>query len=111
MAEDRKSRRDELLNAARTRLAQVEEAADDGGGSSEPVGREIRYRGQVMRQSSTGTPGSGIGKRSSGRSGGKGSGGGEDVRAALQNIKDLYQDGLISRAEAERKRSEILDRL
>lgn len=98
MANDRKSRKEELLAAARDRL--TEEASQ---GNKAP---EIRYRGQVVRQGGGGTPGAPSGNN-------RRSGGGQDsdVRAALQKIKDLYRDGLISRAEAEKKRSEILDRL
>lgn len=104
MANNRNSRKEELLAAARDRLV---EAADD-----DSQGREIRYRGQVVRQGGgSGAPGSGLGNSNGGgrrkRSGGENN----DVRAALQKIKDLYSDGLISRAEAEKKRSEILDRL
>ena len=100
MAKDRNSRKEELLAAARDRL--VEEADRESGS-----GPEIRYRGQVVRRSGGGgTPGSGI---SNGRSASNGQS--NDVGAALQKVKDLYRDGLISRAEAEKKRSEILDRL
>lgn len=104
MANSRKSRKEELLAAARDRLVEAANGEEDRG-------PEIRYRGQVVRQGGgSGTPGSGIGNSRSGRrssSGGKDN----DVRDALQKIKDLYSDGLISRAEAEKKRSEILDRL
>lgn len=104
MADTRKSRKEELLSAARDRLTQ-EKAARDSGGASVDSGPEIRYRGQVVRQGTGATPGSGAIARSGG------GGGNDDVRAALQKIKDLYRDGLISRTEAEKKRSEILDRL
>lgn len=98
MPSDSKSRKEELLAAARDRLTEAADADDRG--------REIRYRGQVVRQhGSSGAPGSGIGNS---RSGGDQS---NDVRASLQKIKELYRDGLISRSEAEKKRSEILDRL
>lgn len=103
---DRNSRKEELLAAARDRLTEEKAARESGRASSEDSGPQIRYRGQVMRQSSSGTPGSGIGGKSAGRSSGN-----DDVRIALEKIKALYRDGLISRAEAEKKRSEILDRL
>ena len=61
----------------------------------------------IRDSGSAGTPGSGIGAKPA-----RGvAGGGDDVRAALQKVKDLYHDGLISRAEAEQKRTEILGRL
>jgi len=101
MARDRNKRKEELLAAARDRLTEEQESRQNDSG------REIRYRGQVMRQASSGTPGSGIGaRRPAPRSGGD-----NDVRAALEKIRGLYKDGLISRAEAEKKRSEILERL
>lgn len=97
MANDRLSRKEQLLAAARDRLV-------DDGRTEEDSGPEIRYRGKVVRQGTGRTPGAGGGSRSSG-------GGSDDVRAALEKIKGLYRDGLISRAEAEKKRQEILDRL
>ncbi|MEM7096520.1 MAG: SHOCT domain-containing protein [Actinomycetota bacterium] len=102
------NRKEELLAAARERLA-AEHAARDGGGSVSGS-PEIRYRGQVLRGGANGTPGSGIGHGSPASAHGS-NGAGGDIRSALQQIKDLQADGLISRAEAERKRSEILGRL
>ena len=106
MAKDRNRRKEELLAAARDRLEQGEEETPAPRAQApEPPAREIIYRGQVVRQGSAGTPGSGIHRT-------KPAGGGDDdVRAALQKIKQLYSEGLISRAEAEDKRSKILDRL
>ena len=108
MSKDRNRRKDDLLAAARGRLEQGEESqsARRRPAAEEPAGREIMYRGQVMRQGSAGTPGSGIGRSKSASGGGD-----DDIRAALQKIKQLYSEGLISRAEAEEKRSKILDRL
>ena len=101
------SRKEELLAAAREQLTNEKHAraAGTSNGSAAP---EIRYRGQVLRGGSAGTPGSGIGTKPAR---GVAGGGGDDVRAALQKVKDLYHDGLISRAEAEQKRTEILGRL
>lgn len=98
------SRKEELLAAAREQLTN-EKAARASGTTSGPATPEIRYRGQVVRGGSAGTPGSGIGAKPAAR------GGDGDVRAALQKVKELFHDGLISRAEAEQKRSEILSRL
>ena len=99
------SRKEELLAAAREQLTSAKQAGANG--SNAPAAPEIRYRGQVLRSGSAGTPGSGIGAKPA-RSNGAG---GDEVRAALQKVKELYHDGLISRAEAEKKRSEILGRL
>lgn len=96
-------RKDELLAAARERLANEQ----NGGGRSSSA-PEIRYRGQVLRQGSAGTPGSGIGASRPAPTSASGS---DDVRASLQKLKELYHDGLITRAEAEKKRAEILGRL
>ena len=104
MADDRIDRKEALLAAARERLVEAERSQTSGKAGPSSSGPEIRYRGQVVRQSTSGTPGSGI---SSSRSGA----GDSDVRESLQKIKRLYREGLISRAEAEKKRSEILDRL
>lgn len=110
MAEDRSGRKQELLEAARNRLVQDHDSDDDV-----ESGPEIRYRGQVLRTGrGLSAPGAGsVARQSSrGRTRAAGaSGGSDDVREALEKIKALYKDGLISRAEAERKRSEILDRL
>lgn len=109
MAEDRRKRRDQLLNAARDRLSAEEEAsaAPERGRASQV--REVRYRGQVVRQGTTGVPGGGSTARRA-RSG-SGGGGKDDVQVALEKVKRLYKEGLISRAEAEKKRADILDRL
>lgn len=98
------ARKEALLAAAREQLTTEKEARSNGGVDPD-AGPEIRYRGQVLKTGAAGTPGSGI-RRTPSRSTG-----GDDVRAALQKVKDLYHDGLISRAEAEKKRSEILGRL
>ncbi len=47
----------------------------------------------------------------SGGSKAKSSGGNGDVRAILERLNGLYKDGLITKAEYDRKRSQILDRL
>lgn len=108
MADDRIDRKEALLAAARERLTQEQEAAAAGKASPANSGPEIRYRGQIVRQSTSGTPGAPSNRSGGGNGGG---GGNDDVRAALLKIKALYRDGLISRAEAEKKRSDILDRL
>ena len=99
------SRKEELLAAAREQLT-TEKNARAAGTTTAQGAPEIRYRGQVLRGGSAGTPGSGIGAKPAG-----GAAGSDDVRGALQKVKELFHDGLISRAEAEKKRSEILGRL
>ncbi len=99
------SRKEELLAAAREQLTTEKNARTAGTGDRQGT-PEIRYRGQVLRSGSAGTPGSGIRSANGG-----GAAGSDDVRAALQKVKDLFHDGLISRAEAEKKRAEILGRL
>ena len=52
MSKDRNRRKDDLLAAARGRLEQGEESqsARRRPAAEEPAGREIMYRGQVMRK-------------------------------------------------------------
>ncbi len=45
------------------------------------------------------------------QSGGAGRRGGDDIKAALQKLKDLHREGLITNAEFERKKRQLLDRL
>ena len=106
---DRNGRKEELLAAARDRLTEDKEVRRAERTPPEDSGPEIRYRGKVVRQGTGRTPGAGgagTARRPQRRSGGN-----DEVREALQKIKDLYRDGLITRAEAEQKRSDILDRL
>ena len=102
MAQNRNDRKEDLLGAARKRLEEGGDAAVE-----QAAGREIRYRGQVVRQGTTAAPGSGLGRKRRATGGA----GNDDVREKLRKIKQLFDEGLISRAEAEEKRSEILDRL
>lgn len=104
MAQDSSRSKADLLSAARERLSGHEPEAETDTAEEAAPTREIRYRGQVVKAGTGAAPGSGLRKKNSG-------GPSSDVRAALLQIKQLYTDGLISRAEAERKRSEILDRL
>ncbi len=72
---------------------------------------QVMYRGQPVNGRGGGrTPGApgGGGSRHPGRPAGAGATG---VRAALEDLADLHADGLISKADYERKRSEILDRM
>ena len=91
----RKRRKEELLAAARERLKD----ASDGDADEDGTRRQIMYRGQVVRNSGGAT--SGAGQSAAER----------EAQAALAKIKALYHQGLITRAEAEAKRTEILDNL
>ena len=81
---------------------------------NKPSGRssEIMYRGQPVAGRGGGggrTPGApgGGGQRGSKSKGGDA----VDVKDALRKLTQLYNDGLITTAEYDAKRSEILDRL
>jgi len=107
---DRKSRKEELLAAARERLKAEQAARKDGRNdtdSDDAPDRQIMYRGQVLRNSGGATPGSGLGSKRPQASQSTA----DEARATLQKIKELYQDGLISRAEAEAQRAKILDEI
>lgn len=82
----------------------------------------VMYRGKPIRR--PGGSGGGGGSKSSGSGGrtgqfrGASAGGGGskpkgngDVRAILERLNGLYKDGLITKAEYDRKRSQILDRI
>lgn len=79
----------------------------------------VMYRGKAIRrpgsggskQGARGTSFRGAAVGGSGASKGKSSGGNTDVRAILERLNGLYKDGLITKAEYDRKRSQILDRL
>lgn len=109
---DREDRKAALMRAARERLTHEDPAApkapardvSDTGGVG--AGREVMYRGKKVRMGNAGTPGGGVGRAPA-----RGGGGSNDVRAALEKLNNLYREGLISKAEAEAKRAEILDRL
>ncbi|MGH1502935.1 MAG: SHOCT domain-containing protein [Acidimicrobiales bacterium] len=131
---DKRQRHLDLMRKSRraleeTELAEREQAAPRGrrkddpsdppasGGSDE--GEVVMYRGRPVRRPSAG----GAGRRSTGASfrntsskgAGRGrrpgGGGGGDVRDALERLNELYADGLISRADFDKKRQQILDRL
>ncbi len=103
MTENRRSRDLELLKNAVDRSKDRPKGRTDSG--------QIMYRGQPVAGRGArggrapGAPGApGGGQRQS-------SGGGADVKEALRNLTQLYNDGLITTAEYDAKRGEILDRL
>jgi len=100
MTENRRSRDLELLKNAVDRSKGRPKGKEQSG--------QILYRGQPVagRGGSGGrTPGA------PGSSNRQSSGNGTDVKEALRNLTQLYNDGLITTAEYDAKRSEILDRL
>ncbi len=103
MADDKRSRDLELLKNAVDRSKGKPKRKDSS---------QILYRGQPVAGrggrggSAPGAPGSG-GARPTGNSGG----GGADVKEALRKLTQLFNDGLITTAEYDAKRAEILDRL
>jgi len=91
---DRK--KESLAEARARRIAEAlaaQSEADDGDG---PM---IQYRGQRVRSGGT-RPSRRVESAKS-----------TEVDEALRKVKELYQQGLISRKEAEEKRAEIIDRL
>ena len=62
--------------------------------------REVRYRGQVVRPASSG----------SSRSSASADSARLEAEEAIEQIKKLFHEGLITRAEAEKKRKEIMER-
>ncbi len=107
MANDRKKRNLEVLKNAVDKDRQGGGAPGSGGGGSN---NQIMYRGKpVGRSGGGGAPGS------PGSSGGRTrptpQPEGGDVKEALRKLTQLFNDGLITTAEYEAKRAEILNRL
>lgn len=78
----------------------------------------VMYRGKaIRRKTAAGTPGAGSGGGRASQFRGAAVGNGSqsrqntDVRAILERLNGLYKDGLITKAEYDRKRGQILDRL
>ena len=113
MSDDDKRNRDlELLKGAveRNREAGRAKPEKPSGGASRPG---MMYRGKPVA-------GRGSGGRAPGAPGGGGggsapapssSGDSADVKEALRKLTTLFNDGLITQAEYDAKRSEILDRI
>jgi len=108
MTDDRKNRDLELLKNAvdRDRIKKKSAVKKSGKRSS-----QIMYRGKPV----AGRGGSGGGAPGSPGSGGGrpagNTGAGADVKEALRKLTQLFNDGLITTAEYDAKRAEILDRL
>ncbi len=106
MSDDKRSRDLELLK----------NAVDRSKGKPKQKKREtsqILYRGKPVAGrggrggGAPGSPGSSGGAPGRGNS----DGGGADVKEALRKLTQLFNDGLITTAEYDAKRAEILDRL
>lgn len=104
MADDKRSRDLELLkNAVDRSKGKPKQKKKDTS--------QILYRGQPVAGrggrggSAPGAPGS------SAPRGGNSGGSGTDVKETLRKLTQLYNDGLITTAEYDAKRAEILDRL
>ena len=111
MADDKRSRDLELLKGAVARSRNAPQQEDSGAGNDQG----IMYRGQPVagRGRGGGAPGSPSGGRRAGRarSTSSSSGGTADVKEALSKLTNLFNDGLITQAEYDAKRGEILDRI
>ena len=109
MANDRKKRNLEVLKNA----VDKDRAGGNGapGSGNKSPGAPIMYRGKPVGRSGSsgapGAPGAGRGQPAQQSS----SGGGGDVKEALRKLTQLFNDGLITTAEYDAKRAEILDRL
>lgn len=89
-------RKEKLLAAARERLLAKERKQQANQQNSS--GRQMMYRGQAVNRSGGSAPGAS-------------SNAAAEVQAALEHLKQLYHDGLISRSEAEEQRAKLLERL
>jgi len=105
----------ELVDRDAPSASEGRRAASAPGAPNHKDEKVLMYRGKVIRQGG-GTPGAPSAKgrapttRGAGRSTAAGSGSG-NLKVALERLTDLYTDGLITKAEYEKKRSQILDRL
>lgn len=126
---DRKARDLELLKKSRQALHdeqnQVERRAEEPPSGDPPsTDSTVMYRGRPVRTAGTGpkVPGAGAGRpvpgansfRGSGRGAPRGAGDTKalnNVKLALQKLSDLHQSGLITKAEYDKKRAQILDRM
>lgn len=121
---DRRDRDLELLRKSRQALHdeqnEVERPVAESELDNEPG--TMMYRGKVVRTGGAGpkVPGAGAGRpvpgatgfRGAGRTNpGRASGGQADIKQLLQKLSDLRASGLITKAEYEKKKSQILDRL
>ena len=84
-------------------------------------GNMMMYRGRPVRMGSSGTPGAGASTGKPRQFRGAGTGkkkkgnrrptDGDSLKSALAKLAELHEEGLITRAEFDSKRRQILDRL
>ena len=118
MARDKKNKNLELLKNAVDSNREGNGAPRGGGAPGSGGGggsnNQIMYRGKPVGggggSGGGGAPGSpSRGRQAAGNSGGGDEGG--DVKEALRKLTQLFNDGLITTAEYDAKRAEILNRL
>ena len=123
MAKDKKNKNLELLKNA-VDSSREGNGAPRGGGTPGGGGRgsgknQIMYRGKPVGGGSSGSGAPGApgapGSSNKGRQSAAASSGGQDeggdVKEALRKLTQLFNDGLITTAEYDAKRAEILNRL
>lgn len=117
MADDRKQKKLDLLKSAveKDRSAPSGSGGAPGAPSGGQDGR-IMYRGRPVGRSAGGSapgaPGSSQRNQPRPDRGSKsGSGDSGDIKQAIQKLNNLFNDGLITKAEYEAKKAEILNRL
>ena len=111
MANDRKKQNLEVLrNAVDKGRSGGNGAPGSGGGSGD--GNQIMYRGKPVGRSGGrgGAPGAPGGAARAPKNQGQANDSG-DVKEALRKLTQLFNDGLITTAEYDAKRAEILNRL
>lgn len=127
MADNERRDRDlELLRKSRKALHDEQNNVERPVSEAEATSSEgtVMYRGKAVKAGGAGpkVPGAGAGRPVPGSSGGfrgagrgKAKGGGakdpSDIKALLQKLSDLRAAGLITKAEYEKKKAQILDRL
>ncbi len=107
----------ELVRQARERLQNQElqdrEAASGGGrspGAPNPKDDKVlMYRGRVIRGAGGSAPGAPSGRGRAPQP--RGRGGKSDAKAKLEQLTDLYNDGLLTKAEYDTKRAQVISEL
>ena len=94
--------------------AEVRSAGRSPGAPNPKDDKVLMYRGRVIRGGGGGAPGAPSGGRPVGRGRGAArpsAGAASDAKAKLQQLSDLFSDGLLTKEEFDRKRSEIVNSL
>ncbi len=111
--EDRRSRDIELLKNAVDRDRKKKPAKKPGSGRGRTDSTQMLYRGKPVAGRGNGgrAPGAPGSSSRGASSNGASKGNTTDLKEALRQVTQLYNDGLITTAEYDAKRAEILDRL